>query len=617
MPHDVFISYAHQDQQVADLICQTLEARGIPCWIAPRDINPGQSFAEAIVAAMRSSKVMVLVFTSSANRSRHVVREAELAVENAVDIMPLRIEDAVPSDALKYFISSHQWMDAYPLPLEEYVNRLGDAIRSHIGAPGQAPVAAATPNPSPEARTSGHRELSHKAYVTSSLAALVLVVVLKIIIEGIFPQVESFRTWVYGEMQHMLVPDERQIPIVVDVSDFRDDTSGVDSGPTPRYNLDALIQEILKHKPTAIGVDVDMSPDPNGPITANGIRYITKGDPVFFDACLRYQAKTDVRFALGIARSIASRPGEWLGELKYQSLAANIYVPKTGGRVMPLWIRLSQNGTTAEGGDTYCRSLAAALANITDLPTDHAWLTRRLEEIPVAQGLSFGAFPVDYSPLTRLKSDYTVRTIDPHVIEQRGEIFTGRAVIIGFAASPDKDLQDVPGQQERVPGVYLHACAEYTLGKRPLYQFTQSGRVLVDLTMWVTALIVILVVLPYRDGISRPTLEARRKWVTTAVLVGCTIIAQFIMARRDHILWDDFALVILYVPIHHGVHEFVRWLYEYLPGRPGPKIAASARGGLSGKTKNGNENAISGGERNGADSDGPRVVPKPDEEVEK
>jgi len=38
MAYDVFISYGHEDKIVADAACARLEACGIRCWIAPRDV---------------------------------------------------------------------------------------------------------------------------------------------------------------------------------------------------------------------------------------------------------------------------------------------------------------------------------------------------------------------------------------------------------------------------------------------------------------------------------------------------------------------------------------------------------------------------------------------------
>src|SRR5271163_455626 len=78
--HDVFVSYSHHDKPQADAVCATLEAKGIRCWIAPRDVIPGQEWGAAIVDAIQSSRVMVLVFSSHANASPQIRREVQLAV---------------------------------------------------------------------------------------------------------------------------------------------------------------------------------------------------------------------------------------------------------------------------------------------------------------------------------------------------------------------------------------------------------------------------------------------------------------------------------------------------------------------------------------------------------
>ncbi len=39
--HDVFLSYSSQDKTWADSACAVLERHRVRCWIAPRDITPG------------------------------------------------------------------------------------------------------------------------------------------------------------------------------------------------------------------------------------------------------------------------------------------------------------------------------------------------------------------------------------------------------------------------------------------------------------------------------------------------------------------------------------------------------------------------------------------------
>src|SRR5205807_10297606 len=97
MAHDLFISYSHKDKPAADAACATLEARGIRCWIAPRDEAPGSDWGEAILDAINGARVMVVVFSAHANESTQIKREVERAVAKGIPIIPLRIEDVVPA----------------------------------------------------------------------------------------------------------------------------------------------------------------------------------------------------------------------------------------------------------------------------------------------------------------------------------------------------------------------------------------------------------------------------------------------------------------------------------------------------------------------------------------
>jgi ribosomal protein L40E len=133
MPHDVIVSYATIDKPTADAVCAKLEERGIRCWIAPRDILPGADYAASIISAIDSAKLMVLIFSSHANASKHVMREAERAVHSAIPIIPFRIEDIQPSPSLQYYISGQHWLDALTPPLEQHIFRLVEAIKVLIG----------------------------------------------------------------------------------------------------------------------------------------------------------------------------------------------------------------------------------------------------------------------------------------------------------------------------------------------------------------------------------------------------------------------------------------------------------------------------------------------------
>jgi hypothetical protein len=133
MAHDVFISYSSMDKVVADAVCAELEQNQVRCWIAPRDIRPGAEWGESIVDAINCCRVMVLVFSSSANDSPQIRREVERAVNKGVIIVPLRIEDVLPTRSLEYFIGAVHWLDALTPPIEHHVKTLAVDVRRILG----------------------------------------------------------------------------------------------------------------------------------------------------------------------------------------------------------------------------------------------------------------------------------------------------------------------------------------------------------------------------------------------------------------------------------------------------------------------------------------------------
>jgi hypothetical protein len=136
----VFISHSSQDRRIALRVCEALERFGLGCWLASRDIGPGDNFQEAIVRAIRTVHVMVLIFTGNANNSDEIKKEIALASQNHLGVIPLRTEDVAPSDAFLYELSTRQWVDAFD-DWDRAMRRLADQIAEMAG---QQP--AATPS---------------------------------------------------------------------------------------------------------------------------------------------------------------------------------------------------------------------------------------------------------------------------------------------------------------------------------------------------------------------------------------------------------------------------------------------------------------------------------------
>ena len=148
--HDVFISYAAGDTAVAEAVCATLEAQHVQCWMASRDVLPGQSYAQALVKAIHAARVFVLVFSSATNQSHQVERELDMAVTSRLPIIPLRVEDVLPRESIEYYLAGHQWLNALTPPLENHLKRLAAAVTSLLqrsAAPAARPSETVAPEP--------------------------------------------------------------------------------------------------------------------------------------------------------------------------------------------------------------------------------------------------------------------------------------------------------------------------------------------------------------------------------------------------------------------------------------------------------------------------------------
>jgi hypothetical protein len=61
-----------------------------------------------------------------------VIKEVERAFGKEVVIIPVRIEEVVPSEALEFILSSEQWFDAITPPIEPHLDRLAETVKEYL-----------------------------------------------------------------------------------------------------------------------------------------------------------------------------------------------------------------------------------------------------------------------------------------------------------------------------------------------------------------------------------------------------------------------------------------------------------------------------------------------------
>lgn len=138
-----FISHSSKDAEFAFHVVRILEANGLKCWIAPRDIPVGSDYASEILQALQSARCVALLFSEHANGSPHVLREVERAISYRRPILPLMTDRSVPEGSFAYFLAT---LHTPKLPAstvqnaaETYARVVGDFVAGHLAQTSPPP----------------------------------------------------------------------------------------------------------------------------------------------------------------------------------------------------------------------------------------------------------------------------------------------------------------------------------------------------------------------------------------------------------------------------------------------------------------------------------------------
>ena len=116
MQRKVFLSYSSHDAAAAVAVCRELEAAGIACWMAPRDIPGGADYGDVIDKAIIGCGVFVLLFSAHSNVSQWVRGEVNLAFTENKPIVPYRLDDAPLTGAMRLILNQMHWLDVHADP---------------------------------------------------------------------------------------------------------------------------------------------------------------------------------------------------------------------------------------------------------------------------------------------------------------------------------------------------------------------------------------------------------------------------------------------------------------------------------------------------------------------
>src|SRR6516162_6330612 len=101
---DVFVSYASHDRERVTVIADLLRSLGVQLWLDHHRLTGGARWAQEIVRAIKACKVLLLMCSDAAMRSRAVSQEIQLAWKYKLNYLPLLLEQTSFPEQLEFFL---------------------------------------------------------------------------------------------------------------------------------------------------------------------------------------------------------------------------------------------------------------------------------------------------------------------------------------------------------------------------------------------------------------------------------------------------------------------------------------------------------------------------------
>lgn len=140
MSHDVFISFARGDRELAAYLARKLDDRGVSSWYDAKLAAEVSTEAE-VDAAIRKAGIVALLFSQECNRSDRMRRELALADSLGKPVVPFLIEAGQPKGGYLHPLADRNWVQAHPEPMvrvEELANLLA-LLAGKLAVPAPPP----------------------------------------------------------------------------------------------------------------------------------------------------------------------------------------------------------------------------------------------------------------------------------------------------------------------------------------------------------------------------------------------------------------------------------------------------------------------------------------------
>lgn len=107
--YDVFISYSRKDSAIADEICSAFDKVGITYFIDRKAMGGTANYVIKIANEIDNSKIMLLLASANAYKSKYVRNELHYAFNHDVIVLPYALDDVQPPKDYEILLINANW----------------------------------------------------------------------------------------------------------------------------------------------------------------------------------------------------------------------------------------------------------------------------------------------------------------------------------------------------------------------------------------------------------------------------------------------------------------------------------------------------------------------------
>lgn len=259
----LFISHHSSTLDTALEVETALAKRGVSCWIAPRDVEPGEPFDNAVRAAIERSSAILLLFCEKSDQSKHVKRELILGDSAGRPIIPLRLESVQPRE-LAYHLADSQWID-WNERREAVMDRVAAQARQYASVPASGGERPSRPIDAPAHSASAAPIPVNAAPTGTSNRPMFIVTIAALLVAAVAV------TWIVARGGNEA--DEDIVTAQQNASESDEDAEGT-GGASDGENLAAAAtpDDRAPAPPTPLAAPTESLPAPAEPQPAQAIR---------------------------------------------------------------------------------------------------------------------------------------------------------------------------------------------------------------------------------------------------------------------------------------------------------------------------------------------------------